>query len=56
MPIEIRELIIKTEVQIGITNESSKLIEEDLSVLKKQLLTECKRILIEASKRQAYKR
>ena len=50
MPIEIRELIIKTEIASA-NSHSTAVQEQDLSLLKKQLLEECKRIIVENTKR-----
>jgi hypothetical protein len=56
MPIEIRELIIKTEISTGQRNGTNAIKDKDLNALKKQLLEECRRMLTETSKKQTYKR
>ncbi len=56
MPVEIRELIIKTEIFIGNKNYSSEMKDEDFRVLKKLVLEECKKIIAERIKKDSYKR
>lgn len=56
MPIEIRELIIKTEVVSSNTKYSSGMKEKELSLLRKQLLEECKRLIAEKNQKDSYKR
>ncbi|MGH2664795.1 DUF5908 family protein [Flavobacterium sp.] len=56
MPIEIRELIIKTEIVSTNTKNSSLAKEKELSLLKKQLLEECKRLIAEKNQTNSYKR
>lgn len=56
MPIEIRELIIKTEVRTTDLNTQNTIKSEDLLLLKSQLLEDCKRMLTEGNKRASYKR
>ncbi len=56
MPIEIRELIIKTEIVSDGHNFSGRLKEKELGVFKKQLMEECKRIISDGVKRKNYKR
>jgi hypothetical protein len=56
MPVEIRELIIKTEISIGDRNYSAGIKEEDFQSLKKQVLEECKKIIAERIKKSSYKR
>lgn len=56
MPIEIRELIIKTEISSTSGRHSGGVKEKELNLLKKQLLEECKRIISENTKRSDYKR
>jgi len=56
MPIEIRELVIKTEVSTGSKNHAGSATDSDLKNLKKQVLEECKRMLIENEKRNSHKR
>ena len=45
MPVEIRELRIKTDVVSQQTNSIGKLSVSDIAVLKKQIVAECKRTL-----------
>jgi hypothetical protein len=56
MPIEIREIIIKTEISTGERKGTGTIKDKDLNALKKQLLEECKRMISETSKKQTYKR
>jgi nitrogenase molybdenum-iron protein alpha/beta subunit len=56
MPIEIREIIIKTEISSGGKQTSSALKEEDIHFFRKQLLEECKRMIAEKTKKNSYKR
>jgi hypothetical protein len=56
MPIEIRELIIKTEVSTTNRNNMAGINEQELDVLKKQLLDECKRIISGSVKKNNQKR
>jgi hypothetical protein len=56
MPVEIRELIIKTEISVGDRNYSSGIKEDDFQSLKKQVLEECKKIITERTKKSTYKR
>lgn len=50
MPIEIRELIIKTEIA-SVNSQQQGLQEQDLGLLKKQLLEECKRMVMENTRK-----
>jgi hypothetical protein len=56
MPIEIREIIIKTEIASINGNRSSVAKEKEISQLKKQLLEECKRMITGNTKKEVYKR
>jgi len=56
MPIEIRELIIKTEISSATANSSGGVKEKDFQLLKKQLLEECRRIISENTKKSDDKR
>lgn len=56
MPIEIRELIIKTEISSRDKQAATSIKEEDIYFLKKQLLEECKRLISEKTKKNSYKR
>lgn len=42
MPVEIRELIIRTEISVGGKANPRKLREKDLYAFKRQILEECK--------------
>ena len=56
MPVEIRELIIKTEISVSDRNYLSGIKEEDLRQLKRQVLEECKKIIVERTKKNSDKR
>ena len=56
MPIEIRELIIKTEISSVSGNSSGGVKEKDFVQLKKQLLEECRRIISENTRSSDHKR
>lgn len=56
MPIEIRELVIKTEIFSGQRNDAPEIGIKDLENLKMQLLEECKRIIAVKAPSKIYKR
>lgn len=56
MAVEIRELIIKTEVRTSNKDESHNMAVDDINVMKKQLIQEFKRMLVNTTSRQTYKR
>lgn len=56
MPIEIRELVIKTEIKTVHENLHKKRNAHDTSALKNELLDTCKRMISEAQKRGKYNR
>ena len=56
MPIEIREIIIKTEISATDRQNGTAIKESELIALKKQLFEECKRIIQENGKKHSYKR
>jgi len=56
MPVEIRELIIKTSISINDKANAATIKEKDLDVLKKQLLEECKRMITAGTQKNSYKR
>jgi hypothetical protein len=56
MPIEIRELIIRTEISTAGKASQSEMNEKDLSVMKEKLLDECKKIIAANMKKDRYKR
>jgi hypothetical protein len=55
MPIEIRELIIKTEISMAGRN-SQGIKEEDMYAIRDKLLEECKKIIVSNMKKDRYKR
>jgi hypothetical protein len=56
MPVEIRELIIRTEISSASGNQPGSMKEQDFNLLKKQLLEECRRIISGNAKKSDYKR
>ncbi|WP_323789883.1 DUF5908 family protein [Psychroserpens sp.] len=56
MAIEIREVIIKTEIRTSNSKEQYRRSQGDMDSVKKELLEECKRMLLETTKRKIYKR
>ena len=56
MPVEIRELVVKTRISANDRTDQGGVKEKELAVLKKQLLEECKRIIGELSRRDDHKR
>lgn len=56
MPIEIREIVIKTEVRFNSENQKSNEHKEDIEQLRTQLLEECKRMLKDQSVRKKERR
>lgn len=56
MPIEIRELIIKTEIVSKDSFKDNNAKEVEILLLKKQLLEECRRMIAERTKKSSYKR
>ncbi len=52
MPIEIREIVIKTEVRNDLSNQNAVLKKEDFQQLKNQLKLECKKMILDYSKRK----
>lgn len=56
MPVEIREVIIKTEISSIDRNRSGAAKERELTIFKRQVLEECKRMLAISTKKSGYKR
>lgn len=56
MPIEIKEITIKTEVRTRVYEAEDAKYERDLHLLREQLLDECKRLIIGKTKRSIHKR
>jgi hypothetical protein len=56
MPIEIREIIIKTKIVTSDQSNSTALNNRQLNNMKKELLKECKRTILETAKRINHKR
>lgn len=56
MPIEIRELVIKTEIKTVHENVHTKRNMHDTSILKNEVLESCRRMISEAQKREKYNR
>ena len=55
MPIEIREIIIKTEI-VSIDKKPAGASARELNALRKQLLSECRKIIAESIDKRTYKR
>jgi predicted ATP-grasp superfamily ATP-dependent carboligase len=51
MPVEIRELIIKTQVSANDMHRQAEINEKDVQQLKQQLLAECKKMITERTKK-----
>ena len=56
MPIEIRELVIKTEVRTQDYEVQRSIDDHTISLLKQELMESCKRLLTERNKRGSYRR
>lgn len=56
MPVEIREIIIKTEITVRDQQDSHAMKNKDFNALKKQLLNECRRLIAEVNRKKDYKR
>lgn len=58
MPIEIRELIIKTEIRTTSPDSTGmhNMHEDDFTSLKMQLLESCKRMITEINRKTRYNR
>lgn len=56
MPVEIREIIIKTEVSVNENNRAYAIKEKELNALRNQLQEEFKKIVSEQHKRKTYTR
>lgn len=55
MPVEIRELVIKTEIVSGNTKQHT-FNDKEVQALRKQLLEECRRLITETTREKRYKR
>ena len=56
MPVEIKELIIKTEISSSTGNRLMGAKDKQLDKLRKQILEECKRIISSAAKKDTSRR
>ena len=56
MAIEIRELVIKTEIRSSESRSNNKKSPKELKDLKKEILKECKRLIVNNSIQKKYKR
>ncbi|WP_157848778.1 DUF5908 family protein [Flavobacterium sp. Root901] len=56
MPIEIRELVIKTEIVSSNSRTGNAVKEKEFLLLKKQVLEECRRLISEKNQENRYKR
>jgi hypothetical protein len=55
MPVEIREIVIKTEITTGERRMQEAFTERDIDLLRKKLLEECKELIARGQK-NIYKR
>ena len=56
MPVEIRELVIRTEISSANRSRPVAASEKELAALKMQLLEECKRMILLNAKKNRYDR
>jgi hypothetical protein len=56
MPVEMRELIIKTEIKSRPARQSANLDYQDIKVLKQQIIEECLRLFKDKSQRDSFNR
>lgn len=56
MPVEIRELVIKTTLETGVHDRQERERKAELQVMRRTLLEECERILRDAQGRKRFDR
>ncbi len=56
MPIEVRELTIKTEIKTQPAGQAMKLEPQDIKALKQQIIDECLRTIKAKSQRDSFNR
>ena len=56
MPVEMRELIIKTEIKSLQTRQSKSLDTQDIKALKQEIIEECLRLYKEEAHRDSFNR
>lgn len=56
MPVEIRELVIRTEVLSAARTRAGTVKEKDLAMLRRQIMEECRRMIGERTSKTIYKR
>jgi len=56
MPIEIREIVIKTDVRTNVSSQNSQLTKSEIQKMKNQLMLECKKMVENQLKRKQIKR
>jgi len=56
MPIEVRELIIKTEIKTQSASQTMKLAPQDIKALKQQIIDECLRTMKGKGQRDSFNR
>jgi len=56
MPVEIREITIKTDISTGSRERSGVVNQKELEKLKQQLRDECMRLIAANTKKAGYKR
>lgn len=56
MPVEIRELIIRTEISVSGKSNQPGARDKELNLMRRKLLEECKRMIAANLKKDSYKR
>jgi len=56
MPVEMRELIIKTEIKSRPARQSANLDTQDIKALKQQIIEECLRLFKDKAQRDSFNR
>jgi len=56
MPVEIRELIIRTEISVSGKSSQPGTRDKELNLIRRRLLEECKRMIAANLKKDNYKR
>jgi hypothetical protein len=56
MPVEIRELVVRTEVLSAARAHAHTVKEKDLRVLRRQIIDECRRMISERTSKNIFKR
>lgn len=56
MPIIIREIIIKTEIGSAKAENTNELSEAQLQLLRSEILSSCKKLIVDKQRRNSYTR